>query len=466
MPQRPAAVMPRHLLPLLSCAVALLVPTLAHAAAGGFAEPPAIAGIPIDFILFALTLLGVALFHHHTLKVALTGLGVVTVFKVLVSPFAEGAGVGGLIAHLGHEWVLLANLLGLLLGFALLSKHFEASNIPAWLPRLLPDDWKGAFLLLVMIFVLSSFLDNIAAALIGGTIAGVVFRGKVHIGYLAAIVAASNAGGSGSVVGDTTTTMMWIDGVSPLSVVEAYIAAAPALLIFGVPASIQQQRHSPIAREAPAGIRIDGTRVFIVAAILAAAIAVNVVVNLYFNAWSDRFPFIGAAVWITLLACVPLRRPHWEELPGAFKGSLFLLSLVLAASMMPVQKLPDASWHVALGLGFISAVFDNIPLTALALKQGGYDWGFVAFAVGFGGSMIWFGSSAGVALTNLFPEGKSVFAWLRAGWHVALGYVVGFALLLVVHGWTPDAPASRSLYPHRPRRRPRLRSQRSVVPVR
>ncbi len=57
-----------------------------------------------------------------------------------------------------------------------------------------------------------------------------------------------------------------------------------------------------------------------------------------------------------------------------------------------------ASWQTALGLGFVSAVFDNIPLTALALKQGGYDWGFLAYAVGFGGSMIWFGSSAGVAL--------------------------------------------------------------------
>ena len=57
-----------------------------------------------------------------------------------------------------------------------------------------------------------------------------VFRGKVHIGYLAAIVAASNAGGSGSVVGDTTTTMMWIDGVSPLAVLDAYVAAAVALV--------------------------------------------------------------------------------------------------------------------------------------------------------------------------------------------------------------------------------------------
>jgi len=189
-------------------------------------------------------------------------------------------------------------------------------------------------------------------------------------------------------------------------------------------------------------VRIDGARVFIVLAILTTAIVVNVVINVKYTALSDRFPFIGAAVWVALLACVPLRRPHWSELPGAFKGSIFLLSLVLTASMMPVHKLPEASWRVALGLGFVSAVFDNIPLTALALKQGGYDWGFVAYAVGFGGSMIWFGSSAGVALTNQFPEGKSAFAWLRAGWHVALAYVIGFAVMLVVHPWAPDAPHS------------------------
>jgi len=84
--------------------------------------------------------------------------------------------------------------------------------------------------LLVLIFALSSFLDNIAAAMIGGAIAHTVFRGKVHIGFLAAIVAASNAGGAGSVVGDTTTTMMWIAGVGPLEVLEAYIAALVAMV--------------------------------------------------------------------------------------------------------------------------------------------------------------------------------------------------------------------------------------------
>ena len=420
---------------LVLAACALLWPELALCAP---ANPPAVLGIPVDFILFALTLAGIALFHHYTLPIALVGLVVISIFKIAFSPFAEGPGIAGWVAHLGEEWVLLANLLGLLLGFALLSKHFEASRIPDWLPRFLPDDWKGGLVLLFMIFVLSSFLDNIAAALIGGTIAGVVFRGKVHIGYLAAIVAASNAGGSGSVVGDTTTTMMWIDGVNPLQVLEAYIAAGTAMLIFGVPAAIQQQRYSPIVREPPSGIDIDWVRVFIVALILVCAIVVNVVINVRFNDISGSFPFIGAAVWVALLICVPLRKPAWEELPGAFRGSVFLLSLVLAASMMPVHKLPDASWRVALSLGFVSAVFDNIPLTALALKQGGYDWGYLAYAVGFGGSMIWFGSSAGVALSNMYPDAKDAIAWVRGGWHVTVAYVIGFFVMVAVLGWYPQ----------------------------
>jgi Na+/H+ antiporter NhaD/arsenite permease-like protein len=310
--------------------------------------------------------------------------------------------------------------------------------VPRELPRYLPNDWKGGFVLLVMIFVLSSFLDNIAAAMIGGTIAMTVFRGKVHIGYLAAIVAASNAGGAGSVVGDTTTTMMWIDGVNPLEVVEAYVAASVAVLIFGIPAALQQQRYSPILKHEKRGLQIDWVRVSVVVAILLAAIVANVVVNLRYPELADAFPFIGAAVWAALLVTAPVRAPKWSLLPGALKGAIFLLSLILCASMMPVERLPAASWHTALGLGFVSAVFDNIPLTALALKQGGYDWGFLAYAVGFGGSMIWFGSSAGVALSNMFPEAKSVGLWLRHGWYIAVAYVAGFFVLLAVLGWHPN----------------------------
>jgi Na+/H+ antiporter NhaD/arsenite permease-like protein len=402
------------------------------------AEPALAFGIPFDFILFALTLFGIALFHRHTLPIALTGLGIIVAYKLSFTGFRDGAGLAGLGLHLAHEFSLLSNLFLLLMGFALLSRHFEESAIPDQMPALLPDDWKGGLVLLVMVFVLSSFLDNIAAAIIGGTVARHVFGGRVHIGYLAAIVAASNAGGSGSVVGDTTTTMMWVSGVSALSVLEAYCAAAVALVLFAVPASLQQQRYSPITKHARKGLVIDWTRVFIVAAILVVALAVNIVTNLRFPGLLGRVPVLGLSVWAVLLATAPLRRPDWSVMPETFKGTIFLLALVTAASMMPVEELPAASWQTALGLGFVSAVFDNIPLTALALKQGGYDWGYLAYAVGFGGSMIWFGSSAGVALSNQYPEAKSVGLWLRHGWHVALAYVVGFFVMLALIGWHPD----------------------------
>ncbi len=409
----------------------------ALAKAAGAADSPALLGIPVDFILFALTLLGVALFHAHTLWVALTGLAVIAGYKILFTGFKHGAGASGFVAHMGHEWVILTNLLCLLLGFALLSKHFEDSKVPAVLPKYLPDDWKGAFVLLVMVFVLSAFLDNIAAALIGGAMAHTVFRGKVHIGYLAAVVAASNAGGSGSVVGDTTTTMMWISGVSPISVLHAYVAAAVALVLCGIPAALQQHRYSPIMKDEPVGTHIDRARVGIVVFILVTAIVANVYVNVLHGDIADRFPFIGVAVVLAILVSVPLRKPAWGVLPEATKGTIFLLSLVTCASMMPVEKLPPASWQSAMTLGFVSAVFDNIPLTALALKQGGFDWGMLAYTVGFGGSMIWFGSPAGVARSNMYPEAKNAGRWLVYGWHVTLAYVVGFFVLLAAMGWQP-----------------------------
>ena len=426
--RRPSRHLPRAVI-----TVALCLCSLAAAASEG----PAVLGIPVDFILFAITLIGVGVLHHHTLAVALTGLATITIYKLIFTGFKTGSGLAGLGAHMVHEWVILANLLGLLLGFALLSKHFEDSRVPSLLPRFLPDDWKGGFVLLALVFVLSSFLDNIAAALIGGTMASVVFRKKVHIGYLAAIVGASNAGGSGSVVGDTTTTMMWIDGVSPLAVLPAFIAAGAALVVVGLFAAIQQQRFSPIVKDAPAHLHVDWARLCIVAAILIIAIGANVVMNTQAPHLGDNYPVLGLTVWAVILATAGWRKPEWSLLPEALKGSIFLLSLVTCASMMPVEKLPAASWQTAFGLGFVSAVFDNIPLTALALKQGGYDWGMLAYTVGFGGSMIWFGSSAGVALSNMYPEAKSVGLWLKHGWHVTVAYILGFCVMLALWGWHP-----------------------------
>lgn len=382
-----------------------------------------------EFIIFALTLLGVALFHRYTMYVALTGLFSVLCFKWLtLSDFSLLHHIIGSTNHEG-EWRVLLNLLGLLFGFAILSKTFEESQLPKKLPHYLPSGVLGAFLLLVMIFVLSSFLDNIAAAMIGGTIALVVFRHKVHLGYLAAIIAASNAGGAGSVVGDTTTTLMWIDGVNPLDVLHAFIASGAALLFFGLFASYQQHKYHPIAKDSLTHAPVDLGRLAIVFMILALTILTN---------WAFDFPALG--VWLAIILGSFFRKTPWYELKNAWQGTVFLMSLVLCASLMPVESLPAASWQSTFVLGFVSAVFDNIPLTKLCLVQGGYDWGMLAYAVGFGGSMIWFGSSAGVALSNMFPQAKNTLAYIKASWHVTVAYVLGFAILMLTLGWNPHAP--------------------------
>jgi Na+/H+ antiporter NhaD/arsenite permease-like protein len=376
-----------------------------------------------EFVLFALTLVGVALFHKQTMWVALTGMTLILFYKLV---FNDPADPFHLFHHLGEEGRTLINLMGLLLGFAILSKQFEESHVPDLLPNYLSSGWVGAFSLLLMISLLSSFLDNIAAALIGGTIALVVFRGKVHIGYIAAIVASSNAGGAGSVIGDTTTTLMWIDGVPAMNVLHAYVAVVPALLVFGIPLSIIQTRYQPIQNDATAGISVDYRKIAVVAMILMGAIATNILLD---------FPAVG--VWIGILLGALLTSTPWSELRNSLKGTIFLMALVFSASMMPVEELPVASWQTSFVLGFVSSVFDNIPLTKLALEQGGYDWGMLAYAVGFGGSMIWFGSSAGVAITNKFPEGRSVVKWLKSGWWIALAYAIGFFVLLALRGWEP-----------------------------
>ena len=413
--------------------IILLCPVAIFASDGSV---PMIGPIRVEFIIFGLILLGVALFHKQTFWVAVTGLAFLLAFKFIFDPaFHLGEHMFG-STPFGEqimdkdlrqgEWGIVLNLLGLLLGFAILSKVFEESGVPGVLPKLLPNDWKGPALLLVFIFILSSFLDNIAAALIGGTIALVVFKNKVHIGYIAAIVAASNAGGSGSVVGDTTTTMMWIDGVSPLNVVHAYVAAGVALLFVAWFAAHQQDKYQPIQKDADITVKIDWIKILIVAMILIGAIISNFVYDM---------PALG--VWIAIVISAVLRPIPWKEVPGSIKGTIFLLCLVMCASMMPVEELPDASWVTALALGFLSAVFDNIPLTKLCLEQGHYDWGMLAYTVGFGGSMIWFGSSAGVAITNKFPEARNVVLWLKKGWHVAVAYVLGFFALYLLLGWEP-----------------------------
>lgn len=399
-------------------------------------DVPTLFGAPVEFFLFGAMLLGVALFKRHTLLVSVTGLVVILAFQIFFGAHPTGQGWAALGEHAAHEWVTITNLFLLLVGFEILSHQFEESNLPDHMPHLLPNGWQGGLALLGIVFVLSGFLDNIASAVLGGVMARHVYKRRVSVAFLVGIVAASNAGGAGSVIGDTTTTIMWLNGVSPFAVFEAYIAAVVAFCIFAPLAARAQERYEPILVCDEPDHPLQWRRILIVVLILASAVSANVAANIL----SDEVeiaPWMGMALWAAISVTSRIAKPDWSVAKPAVRGALFLCSLVAAASLMPVRALPDPSWETTLGIGFVSSVFDNIPLTVLALTQDGYDWALLAFAVGFGGSMVWFGSSAGVALTNEYPEGRSVIRWIREGWFVPFAYVIGFFVMLALLGWNP-----------------------------
>ena len=378
-------------------------------------------GIPAEFILFGAMLIGVALFYKRSLEIALAGIAVILVYVLTTNHIS-------LRTHLAHRWPLLLNLLGLLIGFHVLAQHFAQSGAPQWLNKRLPRHWLGGFILLIMVACLSVFLDNIAAALIGSVLVKSRYQNNVRIGFLAAVVAASNAGGAGSVLGDTTTTMMWVAGVPAFAVAKAFMGAAVATLFSGLIASYQQRQLSILIPHDEPEIALDRVRLAIVVIIIVGAIATNLLAH---------FPALG--VWIAILLGNLARPVPWRQTAQALKGAIFLITLVFGASLMPLSQLPAPSWLSTLGLGFVSAVFDNIPLTALALFQGNYDWGLLAYAVGYGGSILWFGSSAGVALSQHFPQARNSARWLTDGWHVVVAYIIGFFVMLAVAGWHPSA---------------------------
>lgn len=412
----------------------LSLSALAAAPAANPDHLPKLLGVPIEFLLFGAMLVGVATAKKGTLYVSLAGLAVILLYQTLFSTYPTGTGMAALATHFGHEWVIISNLFLLLVGFEVLSNQFEQSHVPDHLPNLLPDDWKGGLALLAIVFVLSGFLDNIASAILGGVMARHLFQKRVSIAFLAAIVAASNAGGAGSVIGDTTTTIMWLNGVSPVTVLPAYLASFAAFCVFAPIAAKKQQAFQPILKDDLPGNPLAWTRIWIVVFILTCAVTANVMANLH-TVGEETAPWMGLALWGAILVSSLVAKPDWAVAKPAVRGAIFLCALVAAASLMPVKALPDPSWQTSLGLGFLSSVFDNIPLTVLALSQGGYDWALLAFAVGFGGSMVWFGSSAGVALTNEYPEGRSVAKWIKEGWFVPVGYVVGFFVMLAIMGW-------------------------------
>lgn len=328
------------------------------------------------------------------------------------------------LGHLGepHRFHLLWNLAAILPGFALVSYYFEHSGAAAGIARsrLARTDAR----ILWCVFFLSTVLDNIAAAMIGATVVAGVYGRHPPFKLIVAIVMASNLGGAPSPVGDTTTVMIFLADVCPVTdLFKGLVAVIPVQFLLTVWASrhaekrlSDEQIRDRAEREAERSDR-----------------ELHVPHRKHLSvSWRGMWPLLGVVgllvgnvadhpalgLWAGMLLGLAIGRIrlNGKELLRAVPNAAFLVTLVATAELLPLDEVKPflnrmTRDELAILLGLKSAWLDNIPLTAVALSIGGFGWGLLAYCVGVGGSSLWFGSSAGVAVGQTFPEAHDTKKW-------------------------------------------------------
>lgn len=395
-------------------------------------------------------------------KLIVITLGALVMSLLFVSQYA----FEGLLEHfLGHEHHaeerrhILFNLALLIPGFTMVAWYFEKSGACSWIERRLQSDGQ----LLHALFCLSAVLDNIATAMLGGSIVMARYGGVIQhcrktktplpawlFQLIIGVVASSNLGGAASAFGDTTTVMIFISGVEFWELSKGLIGAAVAqfflvkLFVFSHREMPQDYDHLAFGKQEPIlWTNADAVREFFRILQLFLPWNWGKLLIAISSGWK-LYPLLGipglclgnifydqagigllaglALGWI-LGEIVAMMRGEghlgfsWTECSHSLPGTIFLLLLVYAAKLLPLDVLrPMMEEHftrdqLAIVLGLLSPIFDNIPLTSLAIDIDGFQWSLLALTVGYGGSMLWLGSSAGVALAKMFPEITNTGDW-------------------------------------------------------
>jgi len=355
--------------------------------------------------------------------------------------------------HLGehHRFHLLWNLAAILPGFTLVSHYFEHSGAAAAIAR----SWfaRTDARVLWCVFILSIFLDNIAAAMIGATIIASIYGHHPPFNLIVAIVMASNLGGAPSPVGDTTTVMIFMANVCPVTeLFKGFAAVLPVMCLLTVWASRHKQPRlsdRQILEHAEREVERSDRELHVphqphqAMSWRAMWPLLGVVGLMVGNVVGDQ-PALGLWLGMLLGLAIGRIRLNGKELLKSMPTTAFLVTLVATAELLPLEVMKPflngmSRDELAILLGLQSAWLDNIPLTAIALSLDGFSWGLLAYCVGVGGSSMWFGSSAGVAVGQTFHEAHDTKKWAWPFVVMTFLYFVGVGCYLLV--WKVAVPA-------------------------
>jgi NhaD family Na+/H+ antiporter len=318
---------------------------------------------------------------------------------------------------------------------------------------------KMLWIVALISFFLSSIFDNLTTTILMVSLLKKLVPHRQERFLLCCIVViAANAGGVWTPIGDVTTTMLWINGqVSSFGVIRSlFLPSLVSLLIPLAWYSFQTRgRFTDKKTDCADPGALPGARVVFCLGVggLVFVPVLKVLIGLP--------PFMGALLALGLLWVITdlIHHPHAERehlrVPYILtrvdtSGILFFLGILLCVAALDAAGILQsiATWlntavpnqaMLALLIGFISAIIDNVPLVAATmgmypLQQHPVDsslWHMIAYAAGTGGSILIIGSSSGVALMGL--EKIDFVSYMRkSAIPVTFGYLGGMGIYLLL----------------------------------
>lgn len=300
-------------------------------------------------------------------------------------------------------------------------------------------------------FFISPMAGNLATALILSTVLVTIERKNKAFLVPGAmnVVVAANAGGVWSPFGDITTLMAWTAHKAnfadflylfPAAFIGWMVTAY--LLVRYVPNLDPNNEGDPKVAEKIEILK--GGKVIVGIGI--ATIAISVIAKQVMQLppmWGMLF-----GLSVLQLYTYRLKRRHKQDV-NIYKSIskvenntlLFFFGILAAVGALYfagflgyVSKLYDMydPTYINIGVGFISAAINNVPVMSAVLKaKPAIDyaqWMLLTLSAGVGGSLISFGSAAGVGVMSKLHGIYTFSSHIKLAWTVLIGYMVSIAV--------------------------------------
>lgn len=369
--------------------------------------------------------------QEHFLKISKTSISLIiaVILWLLVATYGLGEIGIALSESAGEIFSLVIFLLSAMTLVEILTHYGLFDYIYTKLVRLHLEDKAQFFIISLLAFIFSSFLDNLTTTIVFLQIAGRFFSGKNLLRSASAIVIVANAGGAFSPIGDVTTTMLWLANKfsSQTIISQAFL---PSLAVFAVSTLLIGKSITVDTKDkVESAVKLGITQWVIISLCLLSFLLPLLMTVMHLPPYLGLLFGLGI-IWL-VVDLAKLRMPNNTSLSMSIEkffqktdiASLyFFIGILLAISALRhlgvLANISHAVFTEApsvgriitgnIFIGGLSAVFDNIPLTAAAIDivrtTDPSLWALLALTVGTGGSLLLIGSAPGIVAMTIVKE--------------------------------------------------------------